>query len=307
MNEKLRQLGKRIIPENLQPIVWKITPWGIHYRRTLNKLRKNILKYYAETDNDSEISDVVNYLSKNKLSVFPYEWVRPSEKVIDDIPVSFDERCGLSYTLLDGKKLFFPADMKVSEIKPYYYGLQEVEQNIESPHRYLTDDFTVEDNSIVIDCGVAEGNFALSIVEKVNKLYLFEPEDRWMKPLQATFEPWKDKVVIVQKYLSDVTDDMNITLDDYFSDKEFPNFLKLDVEGFEERLLNGAEKILSSDSMKKVVTCTYHKQDDEVRLGSILSAHGFSISRSKGYMIFIYDLIQNPPYLRRGLIRASKK
>ena len=63
-----------------------------------------------------------------------------------------------------------------------------------------------------------------------------------MEPLNATFAPWKDKLVIVQKYLYDTTDEMNITLDNFFAD--YSNFLKLDVEWYEERLLLGADKIL---------------------------------------------------------------
>lgn len=111
-----------------------------------------------------------------------------------------------------------------------------------------------------MDCGVAEGNFGLSIVEKCKKFYLFEPEEQWMEPLKATFAPWKDKVVIVQKYLSDTTDEINTTLDDYFSDKEYPNFLKLDGEGYEERLLLGTKKILSSNDLKKLQRASIIKQ-----------------------------------------------
>ena len=52
---------------------------------------------------------------------------------------------------------------------------------------------------IVVDIGAADGNFGLSIIEKVSKLYLFEPQKSWHKALQATFKPWEDKVEIVSK------------------------------------------------------------------------------------------------------------
>jgi len=126
-----------------------------------------------------------------------------------------------------------------------------------------------------------------------------------MEPLQATFAPWGDKVVVVQKYLSDMTDTMNISLDDYFADKEDPTFLKLDVEGYKDRLLHGAEKILSSPSIKKVAACTYHYHDDEKKLGDLLRSYGFSTTHSHDYMIVGLDEIR-PPYLRRGVIRATK-
>ena len=38
----------------------------------------------------------------------------------------------------------------------------------------------------------------------------------------------------------------------------------------------------------------------------VLVKKGFITEYSKGYMIFVYDDIISPPYLRRGLIRARK-
>lgn len=220
------------------------------------------------------------------------------------IQVFRDAVCNLPYVYLNEKKLYFPDDWKDQKIRSYYFGLQEIEQHPLSPHRYLSSDFTVDENSIVVDCDVAEGNFGLDIIEKCKVLYLFEPEEQWMEPLRATFAPWKDKVVIVQKYLSDVTDEMHITLDDFFADKEYPNFLKLDVEGYEEQLLLGAKNVLSSNDLKKVVICIYHRAEDEDVLGTDLCSHGFATSHTSGYMAVAFD--SKSPYLRHGIIRATK-
>ncbi len=307
VNQKIVAFGKKFIPKSILPTV----QWYYNRHYQIHNFDKEkiqiIVSDYSDTS-DKEIREIVNHVSKNGLSAFPYTWadMRTSEnrKKMKAIRVFRDETYKLPYVYLDNKKLYFPADWEEERIRGYYFGLQELEQHPLSPHCYLSDDFTVDNESIVVDCGVAEGNFGLSIVEICKMLYLFEPDDEWMKPLEATFAPWKEKVVVVQKYLSDKTDDMNITLDDFFTDKEYPNFMKLDVEGYEERLLLGADKILSSEDMKKVVTCVYHKAEDEEVLRKILRDHKFSTIYTKGYTTLSID--NKPPYLRRGVIRATK-
>ena len=66
--------------------------------------------------------------------------------------------------------------------------------------------------------------------------------------------------------------------------------------------------------MKKVVTCVYHRQDDEEILGNMMKKFGFTVTPSKGYMLFPAGDIElgkpsyehKPPYFRRGVIRCNK-
>lgn len=60
-----------------------------------------------------------------------------------------------------------------------------------------------------------------------------------MVTLKATFEPWKDKVLIVNKFVSDVTNSANTTLDGFIGPDEHITSLKIGVDGAESRLLNG--------------------------------------------------------------------
>ena len=54
----------------------------------------------------------------------------------------------------------------------------------------------------LLDVGAAEGFFALSVIEHVKEIILFECDVEWIKALEATFKPWKDKVFIINKYVS---------------------------------------------------------------------------------------------------------
>ena len=83
--------------------------------------------------------------------------------------------------------------------------------------------------------------------------------------------------------------------------------IKMDIEGFEGRALKSAQRLLRADrGIRKAVVCTYHRQDDEKNLGDFLRDCGFKTTPSKGYMLFVYDDDVKPPYLRRGIIRATK-
>ena len=117
----------------------------------------------------------------------------------------------------------------------------------------------MSENDIVADIGSAEGNFSLSIIDKVKKIYLFESDPEIIQALRVTFEPWKEKVIIVNKYVSDETDDNFITLDSFFADKEAPTFLKIDVEGAEYAVLQGAKNILSTTKQMKIAIAAYHR------------------------------------------------
>jgi hypothetical protein len=267
------------------------------------RLKKMIFKYYSTRESTTEISEILNYLTNHELDMFPYSW---AHEVRSDLPqVHYDMELRMPYVMMDEKRMYFPKEWEKWEIQANYYNMVKIEQHPLSPHRYLTNTFTVNQEDIVVDCGTAEGNFALDIIEQVKRIYLFEPDKIWIEPLNATFSPWMDKVTIVQKYLSDSTDETSITLDDYFKNKEYPTLIKLDVEGYEWRILTGANMILSSDECDKVVTCTYHFPDDEKILRQKLRSCGFSVEPSRGYLI-LTEGMQLTPYLRRGVIRCTK-
>lgn len=275
--------------------------------KKLIKLQKEneITNYFLNLnycEQEPEIREIIDYLSKNKFSVFPYSFIQNYRP--HDVDVFFDDS-NIPYVLHENKKLYFPNGYSPRSIRHCYNGLK-LEQDKNSPHRYESDSFTVNDGDVIADVGAAEGIWALSNVEKAEKVYLIEREQKWIDALQKTFEPWKEKVVIVNKYVSDINDDENITLDNLLNGQKI-NVIKADIEGYELKMLEGGKEVFKYSDNLKLLLCTYHNDDDAEILKTWLEKKCFATEFSKGYMLFIYDVNLQKPYLRRGLIRAKKE
>jgi hypothetical protein len=267
-------------------------------------LRKKIISYYESGASEvtEEQKEVVQYLKKNKLAVFPYNFYNEALKT--DVQVYRDSD-GLPYTFHNGKKLYFKRSWTDAYVKSYYISLLS-EQHDLSPHRYLSTDFNVNEGDIVADVGCAEANFSLEVIEKAHVIYLFEVEEEWLEALNKTFAPWKEKVHIINKFVSNQNNDQFITLDEAIPRGKL-DFIKIDAEGAENDILNGSEKVIATSDNLKIAVCTYHKQGDEDEFTRFFKERKFKTSTPHGYMIFIFDKVtMAAPYLRRGLIRAVK-
>ena len=269
----------------------------------LDKLKGDILKYYEHERENQEVKEVVNYLKTNPITVYPYDFTKKYNEEL--IEVFTDQEKQLRYVIHEEKRLYFKRSLSETAIKKLYLGLQ-LDQDKASPHLYLTEGFKLEPHDIIADIGAAEGNFSLSNIEKVKKVYLFEYDQGWLEALRATFEPWKDKVVIIDKFVSNVDSDTTISMNSFYSQHPKITFFKVDIEGSEARFLEGFDQILNKDISMKMALCTYHKQNDEKEFTQILDQYGFKVAASNRYMIFIYDKNIEAPYLRRGLLRATR-
>jgi hypothetical protein len=298
----------------MKALIKEITPKFIWHRLScykqqwhLYRLKRKIISHIKRNSN-GEIREILDYLKSHPLSsIFPYSYAEKYKP--ENVTVYLDAEKGMRYVWQDGKRLYFKKGWDEKQVQTYYNGLL-IEQDALSPHHYETDVFHVAEGDVVVDAGVAEGNFALSVIEKVKKIYLFEVDKAWITALEATFAPWKEKVVIVNKYVSDIDIDKenSITLDTFFGNEKI-DFIKADIEGAEVQLLSGAKAVLSRQNPMKVVLCTYHKHNDAEMLNRMLVEKGFRTEFSNGYMIFYYEMYDKlkPPYLRRGLIRGVKR
>ncbi|MBN1905752.1 MAG: FkbM family methyltransferase [Deltaproteobacteria bacterium] len=294
MNKYIFPIYRTLVPKILRTIILKKT------------LRKNILRYFSSLPSgqiDQEQKEVIEFLEANPVRIFPYHFYDNYSE--DSVEVFKDGERKLHYVIQDGKRLYFKKRWGVKRIKRAYSTLA-MEQDIESPHRYLTCSFTAGKDDVIADIGSAEGNFSLSVIEEVKKIYLFEHNREWSDALKATFAPWADKVEIINKYVSDHDDESHIRFDTFFKSHSDVNFLKIDVDGAESNVLTGCDTVLRDGRPFKIALCTYHKNHDEEEFTRLLKGYGFNVNASHGYMIHYYDKKIQPPYLRRGLIRAVR-
>lgn len=289
-----------------QTIKYKLTCKWRHFlhKQFLVKGRKEIISYYSAhpTDNE-EIKQALDYLREHPLSTFPAAF---AQKYLPGlVEVHKEPSNGLLYVMHEGKKLFFKRSFNLATVQHCYHALQK-EQDKESPHCYTDNDFEVKQDDVLFDIGSAEGIFPLSNIEKVSQIVLFEKDDEWLEALEATFAPYKEKVTILAKFVSNKDDENNISIDRFLKTYPHqPNFIKIDVEGEECAVLDGMKKHLEANP-GRIAICTYHQANDYDNISRRLSTYRFRATPTQGVMVFLNDVPLRPPYFRKGLIKAEK-
>lgn len=283
-----------------------VNNFGVPSEKIENNLyfakRKLLFKY--KNSSDKEICHVINRLSHNYLQVFNYQFT----KLYENMPVkmAYDKAVGLYYVIHHGKRVYmarsFDTEDKVAE---YYRGIC-MEQDKDSPHVYLDESFQINEGSVVLDVGVAEGNFSLEVVDKASKVYMVEADKEWIEALNYTFAEYKGKVTIINAFISDRTDSGTYKLDDIIN--EPVNFIKMDIEGSEYDALKGTEELIKKSKNIKCALCTYHNDYDAAILKKLAEEYGMSYMHTKGYMFFPKGINQRyiSPRFRKGILRCWK-
>jgi hypothetical protein len=248
------------------------------------------MKQYLKNGNngipEKDKIGILKFLSCNLISHISYPFVKEYRYRL--VKPVFDKTCSMYYVLHNNKKLYFKKSWDKSKIRNMYNTLC-TEQDKRSPHSYEYLNQQISTQDIAIDAGAAEGIWSLDIIESVKFIYIFELEDDWIEALSATFAPWKEKVEIVNLCLSDKTEKGKVALDDYFQNKNIsPTIIKADIEGGEQKLLKGAQKLLP-DTIRGIVMCTYHNYGDYALISMLLKNIGFKTVTSGGYLLSIYD------------------
>jgi len=194
---------------------------------------------------------------------------------LDDVTVVdvfFDEESKLYWVYYQNKRLYLKRSINTVQSVLEVMNMLAAEQEPASPHCYVDDAFNVSEGDIVFDIGCAEGNFALSIVDLAEKIYMFEADEEWIEALNYTFKPYKDKISIIPKFVSDKNATNSISIDTFCDKNQIHriHFMKMDVEGAEPDVLRGAEKLIGEGKIEKIVACTYHNADDENKIRQIL-------------------------------------
>lgn len=289
---------QKYTPQSIQSVV------KLYSDSELNKARRlKLLKNSNPIKNQPiEIQEAISFLKTHRFSPLPFFWSLKYDNFTTKI--YFDVQFAFHYIIFEGKKLYFPKHYTQFQILWTMRGILK-EQDKNSAHCYLTDEFQVENGSIVIDGGVAEGSFSLSIIEKIKKLYLIECQQEWVEALQLTFLPWKEKVEIIGKYLSDSDSENTVSVDSFIDINQKENyFVKFDIEGYEMKAFNGMKKFFDETKNLKMCVCTYHHKDDDEVIYKYLTEKGLNCNFSKSYIVFVDE--KEVPSFRKALIRAVK-
>lgn len=259
-----------------------------------------LIEKYGDSE-DVEIKETLKYWETNQISIYNQNIKRNNEAHI----VYWDCIENMPYIIFEDKRMYFPYDYKFQVVDGKKVVVDILgEQQPTSPHLYIKDDIKIEYGDVVVDAGVQEGNFALRYVEKASKMYLFEADRHWKKPLLKTFEKFKDKVILYDKQLGRFNELSGINLDTAINGRL--DFLKMDIEGSETQALLGARNTLLNNNVKCSV-CSYHKSGDEMAIKDVFRAYGYKTSNSTGYMLYyLHRDFYSTLDFRRGIVYAQK-
>lgn len=277
--------------------------------KELTHYRKKIIQLYAHSTDD-EKREIADYLMNHKATAFNYSFMDKIDTM--EVAINKDNGCNMYYIMRNGVKMFFPASWDAEQIE-FYYKWVSMEQDEKSPHRYLTDDLSLE-GKVILDIGGAEGIFAVDVLHQAAKIFIFECDETWLPPLRKTFENYAHKVVIIEKYVSNYSDATHVTLDAYFGKKEKIDLIKMDVEGEEVKVIEGAKRLIQQNDNLTLLVCAYHYAQEEQDIRSLFP--GYRITPRRGYVLFNWEsctLLEKllfkrvkPPYLRRCVLEIKK-
>lgn len=252
-----------------------------------------------QNSKDPEVMQILQYIETHELTVFNMELERKEERY----KVFRDSEEDDPYIWVDNKRMYYPKEYLNINSTPFLYGIY-AEQSKNSPHLYVPDGVCIQRNSVIVDAGAREGNFALQYVENCERMYVIECEQEWCRALSKTFAPYSNKIIICKAFLGQYTDKDTQRIDDLI--EETIDVLKMDIEGAEVSALRGAEKVLSK-SHAYCAICAYHNRNDEREIKQLLREYGYVTGESKGYMLFGYDYhFYDSLDIRRGIVFGNK-
>ncbi len=148
-------------------------------------------------------------------------------------------------------------------------------------HFYEVPETVVQVGDTVLDCGAAEGMFALRVLGRAGRMALFEPLASWAPILRRTFADRPD-VEVASLGLSDIEGRAEVegellrgalvksdkgaipvtTIDRWVTERGWRiDYIKADLEGFEHRVIRGAAETIRRDRPKIAIT-VYHPGND---------------------------------------------
>lgn len=287
-----------------------VLPFSIRHPRLAARIRAGLQRALEgaqnQMQNDPDLKEAVDYIKKAKgPTAFPGAY--QEKYLVSDISVQIDSD-GFPYVLDRGKALYFPRGYGKIHTAISYNALL-IEQDPESPHCYFSDTFfPAGTGEIFLDIGAAEAMLSLRCIDQVERCFIFECDKKWVEALHKTFAPYKDKVTIVNKFVSDHTEGDFVSLDDFIYDTlgidgDRDLFcVKMDIEGAEADALYGCTKLLEQGHARFTV-CTYHRPNDASKFTDLFQRMHYRTEATSKYMLVGMDGNGNY-FFRRGVLRA---
>jgi hypothetical protein len=279
---------------------------------------KNNKKILLETvilcyDGSGQFQEEIDFLKKQKkLVMIPYK----NTGRLTNIESGYDTVKNLPYVIHKSRRLYFKNSWTPNKVAQEYKNFVENEHLLggnyieKAPHQYQSESFHVKSSDILLDIGCAEALFALDVIDKVKKAFLFESDPVWFEPLEATFEKEikEGKVVLIKKNAGEKDTLQSVTIASVLQNEEYESlFIKMDIEGAEPEVVKSCESWMETDKDVRFACCTYHKKNHAEILQSIFEKHHYSFEFSDGYMLVFSDKHISYPYFRKGIIRATNK
>ena len=265
-----------------------------------------LFEAWHQRSNDPEVLEILAVVRSGSWDILPVA-ADPPYPFVDEyrrkeVKVYREPNAPHPYVELQGSPIYFPAEYSDHQVQEAVRRAL-LEQDHRSPHAYLAQETDVVAGDVAVLAGASDGIFCLSLIDKLSAAYLFEPDDRWLKPLERTLSPWREKVTIIPKFLSDHDSSNSVSLDSFWEGRtQELNFLQADVEGDEGRILRGGARTLRRSGRIRVAICCYHRPEDPSRIPTVLAKLGFATGYSRGYFIVAFPA----PYLRRGVVYGWK-
>ena len=171
----------------------------------------------------------------------------------------------------------------------------------------LAIDKVVRPGSVCYDLGASIGYLSLLMARKAKLVYAFEPAGHAATEIKKHAAANRlENIIIVSSPVSDsvrtvrftrtdtaygsriaqgeskwpTVEMKTITLDDFIHANPAPDFIKIDVEDEEARVLNGARSILSQ--RKAAICCELHSEQSAVEVQKILEQYNYNITDLEG-------------------------
>ena len=290
-----------------QPILTKVynrTLLPLLRKKQIEQLPELISRLQKVRRDEDEFQEILEVVRQEPRSIIPYKFIEKYKRM--PIEVFDDSEEGLSYAMVNQQKVYFPSVFDHEEIR-YRVRQSLWEQADESPHRYFHQKNTPFAGKYAVVIGASDCLFAMRILPHFEKVFFFEADKKWHRPMKETLSSFEDKVEIISKWVGDKDEKNCITLDKFFEGNyERVDYIQADIEGAEMKMLWGAEELVETSPRLKLSICCYHNAHDEAEIGDFLRARGFAVRPSKGYMLLFMQYPLKYPYVRRGVLYASK-